>query len=129
MWNFSRKHARKNVDSPALSSFALSGRPGQHPEPCDSTPAATLFIIRSDVCLDNSGSIGRTLHGTSAHVRTGPSPGHCEESQVDPSRYYFRTTPLFETGSSRYSWLNDSVCVGSGYVVDGGVAYHVEQVL
>ncbi|MBF6300731.1 DUF3237 domain-containing protein [Nocardia amamiensis] len=52
-----------------------------------------------------------------------------KKSQVDPSRYYFRTTPLFETGSSRYFWLNDIVCIGSGYVVDGGVAYHVEQVL
>lgn len=52
-----------------------------------------------------------------------------KKSQVDPARYYFRTTPLFETGSSRYSWLNDIVCIGSGYVVDGGVAYHIEQVL
>jgi hypothetical protein len=49
--------------------------------------------------------------------------------QVDPARYYFRTNPLFETGSPEYSWLNDVVCVGSGYLVDGGVAYHVEQVL
>lgn len=49
--------------------------------------------------------------------------------QVDPARYYFRTNPLFETGSPRYSWLNDVVCVGSGYLVDGGVAYRVEQVL
>ncbi|MFI2331956.1 DUF3237 domain-containing protein [Nocardia rhamnosiphila] len=49
--------------------------------------------------------------------------------RVDPARYYFRTTPLFETGSARLSWLNDLVAVASGYPVDGGVAYHVEQVL
>ena len=49
--------------------------------------------------------------------------------QVDPKQYYFRTNPLFETGSARYSWLNDIVCAGSGYLVDGGVAYHVEQIL
>ncbi|WP_037076975.1 DUF3237 domain-containing protein [Pseudonocardia spinosispora] len=42
---------------------------------------------------------------------------------------YFRTNPLFETGSPQYAWLNDIVCVGSGYLVDGGVAYHVSQVL
>jgi Protein of unknown function (DUF3237) len=48
---------------------------------------------------------------------------------VDPAHYYFRTTPLFETGSERYSWLNDIVCVGSGYVVDGGIAYKVAQVV
>jgi hypothetical protein len=49
--------------------------------------------------------------------------------RVDQARYYFRTTPLFETGSARLSWLNGIVAVASGYPVDGGVAYHVEQVL
>jgi hypothetical protein len=49
--------------------------------------------------------------------------------QVDPSGYYFRTNPLFETGSDRYAWLNDIVCVGVGYLVAGGVAYNIAQVL
>lgn len=49
--------------------------------------------------------------------------------RVDPARYYFRTNPLFETGAERYAWLNDIVCVGSGYLVEGGVAYRVAQVL
>jgi hypothetical protein len=49
--------------------------------------------------------------------------------QVDPGRYYFRTNPLFETGSERYAWLNDVVCVGSGYLVKGGVAYHIAEVM
>ena len=33
---------------------------------------------------------------------------------VDPSLYYMRTTPSFETGDARYSWLNRMVCVASG---------------
>jgi hypothetical protein len=33
---------------------------------------------------------------------------------VDPALYYMRTTPRFETGDSRYAWLNRIVCVGSG---------------
>lgn len=49
--------------------------------------------------------------------------------QVDPSRYYFRTNPLFETGAPQYAWLNDIVCVGSGYLIDGGVAYKIAKVL
>ncbi|RJO73352.1 DUF3237 domain-containing protein [Nocardia panacis] len=49
--------------------------------------------------------------------------------RIDPARYYFRTNPLFETGSTRYAWLNDVVAIGTGYLVDGGVAYHVERVL
>ncbi|MFB4303046.1 DUF3237 domain-containing protein [Actinomadura sp. NTSP31] len=48
--------------------------------------------------------------------------------RVDPSRYYFRTSPLFETGAERYAWLNDIVCVGSGYFVEGGIAYKVARV-
>jgi hypothetical protein len=49
--------------------------------------------------------------------------------QIDPARYYFRTNPLFETGGDRYAWLNDIVCVGTGYLVEGGIAYRVAQVL
>ncbi|SRR4051794_39610186 len=49
--------------------------------------------------------------------------------QVDPARYYFRTNPLFETGAERYAWLNDIVCIGSGYLVEGAIAYRVSQVL
>jgi hypothetical protein len=48
---------------------------------------------------------------------------------VDPGRYYFRTNPLFETGAEHYAWLNDIVCVGSGYLIDGGIAYKVAQVM
>jgi hypothetical protein len=33
---------------------------------------------------------------------------------VDPSLYYMRTTPRFETGDARYAWLNRIVCVASG---------------
>jgi hypothetical protein len=49
--------------------------------------------------------------------------------QVDPARYYFRTNPLFETGAPQYAWLNDIVCVGSGYLVEDGIAYKVAQVV
>lgn len=34
--------------------------------------------------------------------------------EVDPSLYYMRTTPLFETGDARYAWLNRVICVGTG---------------
>jgi hypothetical protein len=33
---------------------------------------------------------------------------------VDPSLYYMRTTPSFETGDRRYQWLNRLVCVATG---------------
>ncbi|MBC7989443.1 MAG: DUF3237 domain-containing protein [Luteimonas sp.] len=56
---------------------------------------------------------------------TNPATRHI----VDPGRYYFRTNPLFETGAKAYAWLNDIVCVGVGYLVEGGVAYKVSRVL
>lgn len=49
--------------------------------------------------------------------------------QVDPAGYYFRTNPLFETGSAAYAWLNDIVCIGKGYLVQGAVAYKIFEVL
>ncbi|SEG70049.1 Protein of unknown function [Thermomonospora echinospora] len=52
-----------------------------------------------------------------------------ESHRVDPTRYYFRTNALFETGAEQYAWLNDVVGVGSGYLVKGGVAYRVFQLL
>jgi Protein of unknown function (DUF3237) len=33
---------------------------------------------------------------------------------VDPSLYYMRTPPRFETGDARYAWLNRVLCVASG---------------
>lgn len=33
---------------------------------------------------------------------------------VDPTKYYMRTQPRFETGDPRYSWLNRVVAVGTG---------------
>jgi hypothetical protein len=33
---------------------------------------------------------------------------------VDPSKYYFRTTPRFETGAAQYNWLNNIIAVCSG---------------
>lgn len=49
-------------------------------------------------------------------VRHGP-PAVLERllrgEPVDPSEYYFRTTPTFETGSVKYGWLNHLVCVCS----------------
>jgi len=40
-----------------------------------------------------------------------------------------RTTPLFETGDERYSWLNDLQAVATGSVADGTVTYEVYRLL
>ena len=47
---------------------------------------------------------------------------------IDPSRYYMRTTPSFETGAQAYAWLNDIVCVATGRLTEQGLDYEVFQV-
>ncbi len=44
---------------------------------------------------------------------------------VSPSEYYFRTTPRFETGSTKYAWLNKLVCIGTGCPAPGKVSYRI----
>jgi hypothetical protein len=51
------------------------------------------------------------------------------ERDIDPAEYYFRTTPVFETGSEQYGWLNRIVSVGVGRRTPSGVAYMVYAIL
>ncbi len=48
---------------------------------------------------------------------------------VDPSEYYFRIIPFFETGSKKYEWLNSIVCVGFGDRVKAGPRYTIHEIL
>jgi hypothetical protein len=48
---------------------------------------------------------------------------------VDPSEYYFRTAPFFETGAEKYAWLNKIVAVASGDRRATGPIYEVFEVL
>jgi hypothetical protein len=49
--------------------------------------------------------------------------------EVDPSLYYMRTTPLFETGDARYAWLNRLICVGTGARQKSSVSLEIFEVL
>ncbi len=48
---------------------------------------------------------------------------------VDPSLYYMRTHPRFETGDQRYAWLNALICVGTGAREAAAVRLSVFEVL
>jgi hypothetical protein len=49
--------------------------------------------------------------------------------KVDPSEYYFRTAPRFETASEKYSFLNRIISVGVGRREASGPIYEVFQIL
>ncbi|WP_433241380.1 DUF3237 domain-containing protein [Actinomadura nitritigenes] len=98
-----------------------------------------LFRPGGAMCLDVRLAL-RTDDGALVHMTYGgryTTPPELRDEmadtatrhRVDPSRYYFRTNPLFETGAERYAWLNDAVCVGTGYLVEGGIAYKVSRVV
>jgi len=49
--------------------------------------------------------------------------------KVDPSQYYFRTAPVFETASEKYRFLNRILCVATGRRDPSGPIYEVFQIL
>jgi hypothetical protein len=98
-----------------------------------------LFRVDGVMTLDVRLTL-RTTEGALIHMSYGgrwcvPSDLHGElrdpvkRLAIDPADYYFRTNPLFETGAAAYAWLNDIVCAGVGYLVEGGVAYRVFRLL
>ena len=42
---------------------------------------------------------------------------------------YVRTTPVFETASDTYGWLNRTIAVGVGRQVPGKAAYRIYEIL
>jgi hypothetical protein len=49
--------------------------------------------------------------------------------EVDPTEYYLRYTPYFETPAPQYDWLNRIVSVGVGRRMPDHAAYDVFQIL
>ena len=49
--------------------------------------------------------------------------------KVDPADYYFRTSPFFETGSEKYAWINNIICVAVGERQPSSVLYTVFEIL
>jgi len=95
-------------------------------------PDGTMTLdVRLTLRTDDDALVFMTYGGrwtTPAELK-GDIADPVKRYQIDPSRYYFRTNPLFETGAKQYAWLNDIVCIGQGYLVEGGIAYKVSQVL
>jgi hypothetical protein len=48
---------------------------------------------------------------------------------VDPTSYYFRINPLFETSAAKYDWINRAIAVGIGHRRADGPIYAVFEVL
>jgi hypothetical protein len=95
-------------------------------------------ISRSDAVLeldlritletDDSALISMTSFG----LRHGPPEvlaALARGEPVDPSKYYFRTAPRFETSAPKYEFLNRLIAVASGNRLPTGPIYTINEVL
>lgn len=64
-------------------------------------------------------------------IRTGPKEVlarlDCND-EVSVDEYYFRTSPVFETASEKYNWMNKRIFISTGQRLPTGVKYSVYQV-
>jgi hypothetical protein len=89
---------------------------------------ATTLDVRVVLKTDDDALIGMTYGG----FRHGPPEimqRLARGESVDPSQYYFRMTPRFETSAPKYDWLNRIVAVGLGHRRPDGPLYSVFEVL
>jgi len=89
---------------------------------------ATILDVRVTLETDDAQIIYMTYRG----VRHGPADVMARLAKgeaVDPKLYYFRTTPVFETASQKYDWLNRIISVATGRREATGPVYEVYEVL
>ena len=89
---------------------------------------ATTLNVRLVLKTRDDALIGMTYQG----VRHGPTDvvERLENGEaVDPTSYYFRTNPLFETAAPQYDWINRVVGIGIGHRSADGRIYSIFEVL
>ncbi len=92
-------------------------------------PDGTNVMDVRAVARTDDGQIIYTYYRGYLNIRPEVLQRIYKGEKVDPSEYYFRTTPVFETASDKYAWLNKVVMVGIGTLSATGVAYRVYSIL
>jgi len=103
-----------------------------------SSPGGDWLLLRPDgvlvldVRLTLETDDAQLIYMTYRGLRHGPADVIARLNRgeaVDPASYYFRTTPVFETASTKYDWLNRVVAVATGRRETSGPIYEVYEVL
>src|SRR5216110_2290239 len=89
-------------------------------------------VLELDLRLTLETDDGALIHMASFGLRHGPAEviaalGRGE--RVDPSTYYFRTIPRFETAHPKYSFVNRLLAVSSGDRRAEGPIYTIDELL
>jgi hypothetical protein len=75
---------------------------------------------------------GALIQMSSFGLRLGPPEviaALARGETVEPTKYYFRTTPRFETVAPAYSYLNRMLAVATGDRRPGGPIYAIDEVV
>src|SRR5262249_20203046 len=89
-------------------------------------------VLELDLRMTLETEDGALIHMTSFGLRHGPPEviaALARGERVDPSRYYFRSTPRFETGHAKYAFLNRLLAVSSGDRRAEGPIYTIDELL
>tara|TARA_B100000949_G_scaffold106235_1_gene94543 strand:- start:132 stop:629 length:498 start_codon:yes stop_codon:yes gene_type:complete len=91
-------------------------------------PNALKVNVRAVWETDDGAKLYLSYTGRIIYPETKDNEEPVDASSLDPSQYYFRVSPTFETSHPKYLWLNDIVCVGVGRQIEGGVAYRMYHI-
>ena len=83
--------------------------------------------VRATFETDDGALIYVQYYGVNRPVAGRPAAQPGETSEYGDR--YFMTSPRFETGDDRYTWLNGLVCVAEGKRTEQGVGYRVYTVV
>ncbi|MET0413186.1 MAG: DUF3237 domain-containing protein [Polyangiaceae bacterium] len=89
-------------------------------------------VLELDLRLTLATDDGELIRMTSFGLRHGPPEAIAALARgevVDPSSYYFRTTPRFQTGSAKYEFMNRLVAVATADRKPGGPVYSIDEIL
>jgi Protein of unknown function (DUF3237) len=92
----------------------------------------TDSCIKLDVRLVLRTTDGALIVMTYECLRAGPSEvmQRLDKGEdVDPTSYYFRMNPMFETSSPKYDWMNRIITVGIGHRLPDGPLYSIFEIL
>src|SRR2546427_7389482 len=85
-------------------------------------------VLELDLHITLETDDGALIYMTSFGLRHGPTDvlaALVRGESVDPSEYYFRTAPRFETSAPQYRFLDRLIAVSSGRRRAGGPVYTV----
>lgn len=89
-------------------------------------------VLELDLRITLETDDGALIHMTSFGLRHGPPEviaALARGESVDPSAYYFRTMPRFETGHPQYAFLNRLLAAATGDRRAEGPIYTIYQIL